>query len=165
MNSTDETKVYLGLALFGLAFVLKLVVGRMPNKLDLINALIELPVSCFFLTYSLFFTYCIKVDTNAGDCFIKGILYFAVGAVVLLLWRLTQRFFTEVSKWWIVTFFINLLISVYGLYFAIGLLLHTVKSESPTGLTVTISSDTAKGKPTDTASASKTTSLTFNKPH
>jgi hypothetical protein len=116
-------QVALPAALLGMSFLLKLFVDRTTGVPELVQALLELPVSVIFLATSFIAAFIIANPS----CLPKGLVYFpifvCVAILAVFLWRRSIRLFDEDRFVWS-TFLavLNYTICGYALILSVNLL-------------------------------------------
>ena len=121
----EHLDLILTIVLLGLAFILKLSVARPVDVPDIIQALVELPVDIIFLAISFGVAFTIAEKNNTGKGLFYSFVFIFLAVIVVMLWRLSIKFFTQKSRKWIVVFMINVGISCLCLFQSTKVLLRT----------------------------------------
>lgn len=119
--SPEFYKITLAVILFVFVFLIKLLVGRRISIVEMMQAIIELPVGIFSLSISLLIAVLIsskiKNDAMPYFCLILGFL--ALTVLLVFSWRKCQFFYDSKKIGWVVfILFVNFSIGISGLYFS-----------------------------------------------
>ena len=88
---THHLEIVMPILLLALSFVLKLVVGRNAESLDIISSLLELPVDMIFLSTVLIVGFTLSPSGDARQGLAWFSLYILGAIIVILLWRKSIR--------------------------------------------------------------------------
>jgi len=119
--SPEIYKIILAVTLFVFVFFIKLLVGRRIGIVEMMQAIIELPVGLFSLSISLLIAVLIsakiKNDAMPYFCLILGFL--VVTVLLVFSWRKCQFLYDSKKIAWVaVILFINFSVGISGLYFS-----------------------------------------------
>lgn len=143
--SLESYKLILAGSLVFFLFMIKLVVNRGAGKVEIIQAIIELPVSLFSLSLSLLMALIIaaKFTNEALPLICFMFISFPVALLLISIWRHSQTLFAEKKYGWVIFYAIlNFLISTFALYNASSELIDS--SQPKTNKEVKISQEQKK---------------------
>lgn len=130
--SLESYKLILAGSLVFFLFVIKLLVNRAVGKVEIIQAIIELPVSLFSLSLSLLMALIIaaKFTSEAMPLICFMLISFPFALLLIAFWRYAQNLFAEKKYGWVVFYTVmNFIISILALYNAGSELINSSKSE------------------------------------